>query len=200
MAETAINCFIDSLPNNWRFNEGRFKLFTVIGAALTNYQRHLLPQNIGSYAQHPIDVCQGGDRGTVFDKLVHPSLSLKQVLEVGVKGNNDIIMGFPDVNDLSDGNSDKTDEEAIEDSDRLSRLLLQAPAHIEQDVDEMEENIPSNSKKNARRRWRKDYRECLVSQSVITLPPSNSPTMMLEVAALRVEFSRSCPTNFPDGA
>ncbi|CAB4068575.1 unnamed protein product [Lepeophtheirus salmonis] len=78
-------------------------------------------------------------------------LNTDEIIEIldRLDSNNDIIMGFPDVNDLSDGDSDKTDEEAIEDSDRLSRLLLQAPAHIEQDVDEMEENIPSNSKKTA---------------------------------------------------
>ncbi|CAB4065195.1 unnamed protein product [Lepeophtheirus salmonis] len=78
-------------------------------------------------------------------------LNTDEIIEIldRLDSNNDIIMGFPDVNDLSDGDSDKSDEEAIGDSDRLSRLLLQAPAHIEQDedVDEMEENIPSVSKK-----------------------------------------------------
>ncbi|CAB4054322.1 unnamed protein product [Lepeophtheirus salmonis] len=104
-------------------------------------------------------------------------LNTDEIIEIlgRLDSNNDIIMGFPDVNDLSDGDSDKSDEKAIGDSDRLSRLLLQASAHIEQDehVDEMEENIPSNSKKHARRRWRKDDRDCPISQSVITLPPSN---------------------------
>ncbi|CAF2744967.1 unnamed protein product [Lepeophtheirus salmonis] len=76
------------------------------------------------------------------------SLNTDEIIEIldRLDSNNDIIMGFPDGNDLSDGDT---------------------PAHIEQDedVDEMEENIPSNSKKHARRRWRKDYRECPISQS-----------------------------------
>ncbi|CAB4056791.1 unnamed protein product [Lepeophtheirus salmonis] len=84
------------------------------------------------------------------------SLNTDEIIEIldRLDSNNDIIMGFPDGNDLSDGDT---------------------PAHIEQDEDEdeMEENIPSNSKKHARRRLRKDDRECPISQSVITLPPSN---------------------------
>ncbi|CAF2747250.1 unnamed protein product [Lepeophtheirus salmonis] len=83
-----------------------------------------------------------------------------------------IIMGFPDVNDLSDSDSDKTDEEAIGDSDRLSRLLLQAQLILYKMWMRWRKIYLLTQKKHARRRWRKDYRECPISQSVITLPPS----------------------------
>ncbi|CAF2746359.1 unnamed protein product [Lepeophtheirus salmonis] len=86
-------------------------------------------------------------------------------------------MGFLDVNYLSDGDSDKPDEETIGDSDH---------------VDEIEENIPSNSKKHARRRWRKDYRECPISQSVITLPPFNL-AIELKVFIGGLLLSATCP-------
>ena len=38
-----------------------------------------------------------------------------------------------DINELSDGNSDKSNKKAEGTSERLSRFLLSAPAHIEQD-------------------------------------------------------------------
>ena len=46
--------------------------------------------------------------------------------------NGNIVMGLPDINELSDNDSDKSDEEAEGTSERLSRFLLSVPAHIEQ--------------------------------------------------------------------
>ena len=49
--------------------------------------------------------------------------------------NGNIVMGLPDINELSDGDSDKSDKKAEGTSERHSRFLLSAPAHIEQDED-----------------------------------------------------------------
>ena len=68
--------------------------------------------------------------------------------------NGDIVMGLPDINELSDGDSDKSDEEAEGTSERFSRFLLLAPAHIEQD-----EIIPTEAKKKRKRRWVHENRE-----------------------------------------
>ena len=45
--------------------------------------------------------------------------------------NGDIVMSLPDINELSDGDSDKSDKKAEGTSKRFSRFLLSAPAHIE---------------------------------------------------------------------
>ena len=45
--------------------------------------------------------------------------------------NGDILMSLPDINELSDGDSDKSDKKAEGTSKRFSRFLLLAPAHIE---------------------------------------------------------------------
>ena len=69
--------------------------------------------------------------------------------------NGNIVMGLPDINELSDGDNDKSDEEAEGNRERLSRFLLSAPAHIEQNEDnedEKDEIIPTEAKKK-RRRW-----------------------------------------------
>ena len=49
--------------------------------------------------------------------------------------NGDIVMGLPDINELSDSDSDKFDKKAEGTSERFSRFLLSAPVHIEQDGD-----------------------------------------------------------------
>ena len=49
--------------------------------------------------------------------------------------NGDIVMSLPDINELSDGDSDKSDTKAEGTSKRLSRFLLSALAHIEKDED-----------------------------------------------------------------
>ena len=59
--------------------------------------------------------------------------------------NGDIVMGLPDINELSDSDSDKSDKKAEGTSESLSIFLLSAPAHIEQDEDN--EIIPTKAKK-----------------------------------------------------
>ena len=89
--------------------------------------------------------------------------------------NGDIVMGLPDINKLSDGDSDKSDEEAEGTTKRLSRFLLSAPAHIEQDEDnedEKDEIIPTESKKKRKRRWVHENRETPSIQPCITTPLS----------------------------
>ena len=49
--------------------------------------------------------------------------------------NGDIVMSLPDINELSDSDSDKLNKKAEGTSERRSRFLLSAPAHIEQDKD-----------------------------------------------------------------
>ena len=49
--------------------------------------------------------------------------------------NGNIVMGLPDINELSDGHSDELDKKAEGTSERLSRFLFSAPAYIEQDED-----------------------------------------------------------------
>ena len=53
--------------------------------------------------------------------------------------NEDIVIGLPEVNELSDGDSDKSDEEAEGTTEHLSRLVLSAPAHFQEDDNEEEE-------------------------------------------------------------
>ena len=62
--------------------------------------------------------------------------------------NGDIVMSLPDINELSDGDSDKSDTKAKGTSKRLSRFLLSAPAHIEKD-----EIILTEAKKKRKRKW-----------------------------------------------
>ena len=74
-------------------------------------------------------------------------------------------MGLPDINKLSDGDSDKSDKEAEETSERLSRFLLSTPTYIEQDEEnenEKDEIIPTKSKKKRKRRWVHENRETQV--------------------------------------
>ena len=94
--------------------------------------------------------------------------------------NGDIVMGLPDINELSDGDSDKSDEEAEGTSERLSRFLLLAPAHIEQDEDnegEKDEIIPTEAKKKRKRRWVHENRETPSIQSCITTSLSKEASL-----------------------
>lgn len=94
-------------------------------------------------------------------------------------GDGDFYMGLPDINERSDGDSDKSDEEAEGNSERLSRFLLEAPAHIvEQQDDDGDKEIgethhPKAKKRKMQRKWLNNSREEPVSQTVITIPPSD---------------------------
>ena len=55
--------------------------------------------------------------------------------------NGDLVMGLPEVNELSDGDSDTSDEEVEGTIDHLSRLVLSAPAEIAQEEENDDEFI-----------------------------------------------------------
>ena len=95
--------------------------------------------------------------------------------------NGDIVMSLPDINELSDGDSDKSDEEAKGTTERLSRFLLSAPAHIEQNEDnedEKDEIIPTEAKKKRKRRWVHENRETPSKQPCITTSLSKEVLLM----------------------
>ena len=74
--------------------------------------------------------------------------------------NGDIVIGLPEVNELSDGDSHKSDEEAEGTIDHLSRLVLSAPAEIaqeEEDDDEFTVEQPKSKKKRLRKGIQKDH-------------------------------------------
>ena len=92
---------------------------------------------------------------TTHEMLAH----LKELDNVG-----DVYMGLPEIDELSDGDSDQSDEEARANSLRLKRGILAAPAEIA-DASESDNEVPEslsdtenseNPRKRAvQRRWLK---------------------------------------------